>query len=51
MFRNPITDAYAGAMIALGGPMMFLLLPRLALAVMTPRPADLQVGSRTPDRR
>jgi hypothetical protein len=51
MFRNPMIDAYAGAMIALGGPMMFLLLPRLALAVMTPSPADLRMVTRPSDGR
>jgi hypothetical protein len=47
MYRNPIFEAYAGAMIALGGPMMFMLLPRLALAAMTPSPEDLRIGPRS----
>jgi hypothetical protein len=45
MYRNPFFDAYAGAMLALGGPMAFLLPQRIAVAMLTlqharPEPAE-----------
>lgn len=51
MLRNPFFEAYAGAMIALGGPMMLMLAPRLALAMMTPSVDDMRVGPRPAPRR
>lgn len=45
MYRNPFFDAYAGAMLALGGPMAFLLPQRIALAMMMPEPLAVPTGS------